>query len=51
MLFRRGNAISGAPLLKVQTNFQNHQLMLHYKEKDHYKACAVTMYYIIDNLI
>ena len=49
MLFNRGKAMSGAPIYNGQTNFQNHQLMLHYKEKDHDKACAVTMYYIIGN--
>ena len=49
MLFKRGKAISGAPINKVRTNSQSHQLRQHYKEKDHNKACAVTMYYIIDN--
>jgi len=38
MLFNRGNAISGAPLVKGQTSSQNHQLKQHYKEKYHDEA-------------
>jgi len=51
MLFNRGNAISGAPIINGQTNSQNHQSMLHYKKENHNNACAVTMYYIVDSLI
>lgn len=43
--------MSGAPIYNGQTSFQNLRLKQHYKEKNHYKACAVTMYYTIDNLI
>jgi hypothetical protein len=38
-------------MIKEQTNYQNRQLMRHNKKKYHYNACAVTMCYIIDNLI
>jgi hypothetical protein len=50
-IIKRGNAISGAPLIKEQTDFQNLRLKQHHKKKNHNKACAVTMYYTIDNLI
>jgi hypothetical protein len=50
-IFNLGNAISGAPLLKEQTSYQNHQLTRHNKKENHNNACAVTTYYIADNYI